>query len=404
MNDSPKPHHHELAAPPTPPSAAFIEKFLHHQEDAAMSSGEFELGLFRIDGDEDDDANERESTVELEGGSPHPSDESEPNNNNNNITSKDNWRGSLPLYTTSVDVDFAEATIVAPVDLEEGNILRIDMGLRRILVVQVPDGGVKSGEIFKAPYQIHHTPMSDLEAFRSKAYNEGHYHGWVSKLLGCCEQGAHSSSLGAICCPCILLSTVMTRMHLNWCGKHTSSLSSTARKSSQRCTMTCIVLLYTTAFVLTVLLILHIAKAIYCLEYDHLFKSNIEESTEREEEVEAIDLNTLGDDITCNYKINKAYLFSIVALDALLCGYIILLMSRTRTAIREHHYIYGGSVEDCCVSCCCNCCTLTQMANETSYEDHETRRLSNVDVSIGEPGEFLNENSRPGQHCYRPIV
>jgi len=41
------------------------------------------------------------------------------------------------LYKTSVDVDFAEASIVAPVDVEEGNILRVDMGLRRILVAEV---------------------------------------------------------------------------------------------------------------------------------------------------------------------------------------------------------------------------------------------------------------------------
>jgi hypothetical protein len=52
---------------------------------------------------------------------------------NNN---QDKWHGSLPLYTTSVEVDYAEAVIVAPVDLEGGNILRVDMGLHKILVVQ----------------------------------------------------------------------------------------------------------------------------------------------------------------------------------------------------------------------------------------------------------------------------
>lgn len=197
----------------------------------------------------------------------------------------------------------------------------------------------------------------------------------------------------------------MSRMHLNWYGKHTSSVSSSAQKRSQHCTTACIVVLYTSAFALTVLLILHIVRAIYCLEYDHIFHSNLEEPIGREEEAaEIIELGTLDEDITCNYKINKAYLSSIVGMDALLCGYIILLMSRARTAIREHHYIYGGPIEDCCVSCCCNCCTLSQLAKETSYEDHETRRLSNVDVSIGEPGEFLNENNREGQHSYRPIV
>lgn len=209
MNDqsqSIEPHHthldhNELTAPPSPPSAAFIEKFLHHQEDAGMSSGEFELGLFRIDSANEDEADgAAASSLELEECSLHPSDECE---RDSSSCCRDNWRGSLPLYTTSVDVDFAEAAIVAPIDLEEGNILRVDMGMRRILVAQVPEGGVKCGETFKAPYQIHHTPMSDLEAFRHKAYNDGHYHGWVTKLFGWYEKGTECySGVGAACCPC----------------------------------------------------------------------------------------------------------------------------------------------------------------------------------------------------------
>jgi Cys-rich protein (TIGR01571 family) len=162
-------------------------------------------------------------------------------------------------------------------------------------------------------------------------------------------------------------------------------------------------MIYTTAFILTVMLIFHIVRAIYCLEID-IFENNIEEPMMREEEGDEIEINSIGDNSTCNFEINKAYLLSILVLDALLWGYIMLLISRTRTAVREHHYIYGGPIEDCCVSCCCNCCTLTQLVKETSYEDHEIRRLSNVDVSVGEPGEFLNENNREGQHRYRPIV
>lgn len=44
---------------------------------------------------------------------------------------------SHDLFMTPVDVDFAEATIVAPVDLPEGSILRVYMGRHRILVVEV---------------------------------------------------------------------------------------------------------------------------------------------------------------------------------------------------------------------------------------------------------------------------
>ena len=218
-------HHQQLdqpVSPPSPPSAAFIEKFLHNQEDAGISSGEFELGLFRISSENDDEADsglglpvsDKESSL-------HPSDESEVKNSNNG---RDQWRGSLPLYTTSVDVDFAEATVVAPVDLEEGNLLRIDMGMRRILVVEVPKGGVKSGETFNAPFQMHHTPLSDLEAFRNKAYNDGHYHSWITKLFGFTEKGPDwHSRINAVCCPCckfafaqsiILLEILISRIFL----------------------------------------------------------------------------------------------------------------------------------------------------------------------------------------------
>ena len=210
----------------------------------------------------------------------------------------------------------------------------------------------------------------------------------------------------------VLLSGIMNKTHLNCCGKHISSPSPQTQQKRQRCTKICVITLYVTAFTLTILLILHIAKAIYCLEVDQLLFSNsnnLEESTVmREEEAEEIKINSLiVDDETatsCNYRINRAYLSSILVLDVFLWGYILLLISRARAAIREHHYIYGGPFEDCCVSCCCNCCALAQLAKETSYEDHETRRLSNVDVAIGEPGEFLNESSREGRHCYRPIV
>lgn len=149
-------HYRELpTAPPSPPSAAFVEKFLHHQEDdvgVTSSSGEFELGLFTIDSVHEDQAECEGAAVTMaqHDESNHPSDESETSNSNKNGSNE--WTGSLPLYTTSVDIDYAEATIVAPITLEEGMILRVDMGLRRILVVETPSGGVKSGETFKVPY------------------------------------------------------------------------------------------------------------------------------------------------------------------------------------------------------------------------------------------------------------
>ena len=131
-------HSATTTTPSSPPSAAFIEKFLHHQEDIGRSSGDFGLGLFRIDSgndneDDNDDGTRYNPTLDFESKSQHQLNQCGIKTLSNNTE----WKGSLPLYKTSVDVDFAEASIVAPVDVEEGNILRVDMGLRRILVAEV---------------------------------------------------------------------------------------------------------------------------------------------------------------------------------------------------------------------------------------------------------------------------
>jgi hypothetical protein len=196
-------------------------------------------------------------------------------------------------------------------------------------------------------------------------------------------------------------------MHLNCLGKQISSISPSTQQRRRRCTMACIIMLYTATFILTILLILHMTQAIFCLELGSLFTHNesfdeVDEPIIREEEAEQIEIDSL-DDKTCDYRINKAYLTTVLVLDALLWAYTVMLVSRARTAIREHHYIHGRPAEDCCVSCCCNCCALSQLAHETSYEDHGTRRLSNVDVSIGDIDDFLNESNKEGQHCYRPV-
>ena len=135
-----------------------------------------------------------------------------------------------------------------------------------------------------------------------------------------------------------------------------------------------------------------------------MFEESVEEPEMREDEAKNVEIILHFGGRTCSYRVNKVYLSSVFVLDLFVWGYILLITSRARTAIREQHFIYGGSIEDCWVSLCCNCCVLDQLAKEASYEDHETRRFSNVDVAIGEPNEFLNENNREGHHYYRPIV
>lgn len=109
------------------------------------------------------------------------------------------------VFRTSVNVDFAESSVVAPCDLPEGHNLRVDLGRGRILVVQVPFGGVKKGDTFYAPYRIYDKPdeaqreyKPSVESPRNRSVGA-----WRASLCGCCEFGpCHPTALGAFICQC----------------------------------------------------------------------------------------------------------------------------------------------------------------------------------------------------------
>jgi len=111
------------------------------------------------------------------------------------------------VFRTPVNVDYAESSVVAPCDLPEGHNLRVDLGRGRILVVQVPFGGVKKGDTFSAPYRIYDKPdegnreyMPSVDSPRNRTVGV-----WRASLCGCCEFGWHPTSLGAFICQCCKL-------------------------------------------------------------------------------------------------------------------------------------------------------------------------------------------------------
>ena len=120
-----------------PPPSAFIR--------------EQDIDVFQIDSDDDDDEVEGDvemqspsNSVEaelhaLKSGSTNNSDHCDGNNRESRHESPHDHHDEFShiLYTTPVDVDYAEATIVAPADLPEGSIMRVYMGMHRIIVVEV---------------------------------------------------------------------------------------------------------------------------------------------------------------------------------------------------------------------------------------------------------------------------
>jgi hypothetical protein len=182
-------------------SPSSVENFLHEQEGSSTDAGSLktlsnvDLGVFRIDsqedvGDEDNDVDTLPSTNKKD----QNCDEKD---GDINLIHDNHCHDNLPLYKATTTIDYAEATIVAPVDLSEGSLLRVDIGRHRILVAEVPTGGVHAGDVFTAPYRTWHSPLTTLELYREKAYNAGRYHGWIA------DTGpSYSTTVEAFVCPC----------------------------------------------------------------------------------------------------------------------------------------------------------------------------------------------------------
>jgi len=208
----------------------------------------------------------------------------------------------------------------------------------------------------------------------------------MANLLGCCEFGPlHPSFLGAFCCPCVLLPKIMGKLHLNWCGKYQFPTSRIIQQKDRRCATFCITLTYLMTILLNFILIWHIATMLYKSQRVHQKTSDSEEyvifnDSNNGKSEEYLDRNEqssssvscggllYGSNFGCEYyTINIPMVIFIVAIDVILCSYILLLFARTRSAVRDRHFIQGGIAHDCCISCLCHCCVLSQLARE-SYE------------------------------------
>mmetsp|Transcript_22700 Transcript_22700/g.30207 ORF Transcript_22700/g.30207 Transcript_22700/m.30207 type:complete len:208 (-) Transcript_22700:73-696(-) len=204
-------------------------------------------------------------------------------------------------------------------------------------------------------------------------------HHWNSGLWDCCKFGPyHQSFIGAFCCNCVLLAQVMTRMNLNHLGKRDS-------RSIYQATVKRILIIF----------------AIYYMARAILLRSLIVSLTPIRDEQED-NKNENDDDITTVVLLGVGFV-----LDFMIAAYSVLLLLRTRRAVRERYAIAGGGTcaDDFCEPLCCYCCSLSQMARQSAnYEQRDARWCTATGISTEFDEEYGLYASVPAASMERDIV
>lgn len=143
----------------------------------------------------------------------------------------------------------------------------------------------------------------------------------------------------------VLLSQVMTRMHLNWIGL--KSPPSIARRTLDG--------------VFLVFAIFYFFRGITLY-----FWATGKEEDESAEEAMPVNLYSLT-----------------LVVDFLFIIYLIVVTTRGRAAVRDNYRIPGDVLSDCCTATICHPCALSQMARQSAnYREHGYRWCS--DTGVGE--------------------
>lgn len=309
-----------------------------------------DISLFQI-GDDEQDTGPPEVVIFEEEANGGTSDAA-PSNPNEPITPPPESQ----YFTTSVDLNFAEGAIVAPCDLPEGRVLRVDMGRGRILVTQIPYGGVREGETFYAPYRVHEKPPEKNQEYPPVGISARSFttERWRVSLFGCCEYGpCHPSFLGAFCycCQCFLLSQIMARMNLNWIGL-------LSPPSSVRKTMDGVFLLFAIFFFFQFLTVYYLNVG------DGDGDGAVDPTSDLAEKMPG-----------------NLYAITLVV-DVCFVLYVVMVTTRGRRATRGNYSIPGTVLMDCVVAFLCFPCSLSQMARQSAdYRSYSARWCTDTGLS-----------------------
>lgn len=179
------------------------------------------------------------------------------------------------------------------------------------------------------------TPLTGEEPISHATRGE-----WKDGLCDCCKYSiCHPSFLNACCCPLILMAQVLTRLRMNWLGD-------AAPESQWKQTFRRVVILV----------------VLYIIIYS-VTGSSVKVTTSSNGVVSATpEYNWL---YTIHQLIGLAYFL-----------YTLIVLCKTRRAVREKYDIPAsktcGGCEDCCCAFWCQCCTVAQLARQTADYDQRS--------------------------------
>jgi Cys-rich protein (TIGR01571 family) len=187
-----------------------------------------------------------------------------------------------------------------------------------------PQGGVKRGQVFRVPFQ-----NEDFEETKQ----------WKDGLCACFRYGIlHPTLWNAWCCPQLLLSQVLTRLHMTWLAERAEKSSPMFRRI--------------TFLFITICLV------------DALLSPPILE----------IKLDSQG---SVSYSPSQSTILKELFLFCLsipMSIYSFIVLVKLRAAVRNKYGIKTGMfgyLEDFWCVCCCHCCIMAQMARQTADYEQE---------------------------------
>jgi len=234
----------------------------------------------------------------------------------------------IPSEPISVASAVTLVEVVAPSDLEAGyTFMAIYEGTT--FQVIVPEGGVTTGQKFSVPF----SSSATISPFTT---NEADHGKWKDSLFSCLKYGLCHPTLGhCLFCPQLLTAQVMTRMHLNWKAEEDTEEES---KLTYRNVCIIVGLYWIMKFLVG------------------------PDSEEAESSISAALINS------------PLLIFSFQLFGLFFFIYTLVIITRTRKAIRQKYEIpeahcYG--CEDFCCALWCGNCASAQMARQTADYDVE---------------------------------